>query len=46
MISRICSTIPTDGKVIRKLNRARTPESKVRVRSQSLNPIDSIDSIC
>jgi hypothetical protein len=30
------------GDVLRELDRARTPESKVRVWSQSLDPIDSI----
>ena len=34
--------IPSAGRAPRKLDRARTPESKVRVRSRSLDPIDSI----
>ena len=36
------SLIPLAGKVLRELDRARTPESKIRVRSRSVDPIDSI----
>ena len=35
-------TIPSAGKVLRELGRARTPELKIRVWSRSLDPINSI----
>ena len=35
-------SIPSAGDVLRELDRARTPESKVRVWSRSLDSIDSI----
>jgi hypothetical protein len=35
-------SIPSAGSVLRNLDRARTPESKIRVWSRSLDPIDSI----
>ena len=38
------STIPSTGRALRKLDRVQKPESKVRVWSWSLDPIDSIDS--
>ena len=34
--------IPCNGEVLQKLDRARTPESKVCVWSQGPDPIDSI----
>ena len=34
--------IPSAGSVLRELESARTPESKTRVWSRSLDPIDSI----
>ena len=34
--------VPLHFPVVRELDRARTPESKVRVLSRSLDPIDSI----
>ena len=36
------SFYPSGGDVLRELDRARTPESKVRVWSRSLDSIDSI----
>jgi hypothetical protein len=36
------SAIPSAGSVLREADRARTPESKVRVWLGSLDPIDSI----
>ena len=35
-------SIPSPGSVLRELDRARTPESKIRAWSRSLDPIDSI----
>jgi len=37
--------IPSAGSVLREADRARTPESKVRVWSRSLDPIDSIGQL-
>ena len=37
-----CSLIPSPSSVLRELDRARAPESKIRVWSRSLNPIDTI----
>ena len=38
-------SIPSAGSVLREADRARTPESKVRVWSRSLDPIDSIGQL-
>ena len=35
-------SIPSAGDVLQEVDRARTPESKVRVNSRRLDPIDSI----
>ena len=43
-LSRIGS-IPSAGGVLREADRARKPESKVRVWSRSLDPIDSIGQL-
>ena len=34
--------VPSAGSVLRELDRARTPQSKIRAWSWSLDPIDSI----
>jgi hypothetical protein len=39
------SPIPSAGSVLREADRARTSESKVRVWSGSLDPIDSIGQL-
>ena len=39
------SFIPSNGGILRELNRARTPQLKVRVWSRSLNPMDSISQL-
>jgi len=36
------TTIPSSSDVLQELDRARTLESKIRVWSRSLDPIDSI----
>ena len=41
-IEKAISIIPSTGDVLREVDRARTPESRVRVWSRSLDPIDSV----
>ena len=44
-IEKAISIIPSTGDVLREVDRARTPESRVRVWSRSLDPIDSVASL-
>ena len=42
LVGKSLSSIPSADDVLRELQRARTPESKIRVRSWSFDPIDPI----